>query len=77
MLPYALEAWSLLVKEGLRVDLVSVAAWSDLSEGDVRHVARHGRVVTVEDHNPKTGLGTCCRSGSASSGSRRASGSSA
>jgi transketolase len=58
MLPYALEAWSLLVKEGLRVDLVSVAAWSDLSEGDVRHVARHGRVVTVEDHNPKTGLGT-------------------
>jgi len=58
MLPYALEAWSLLARDGLRVDLVSVAAWSDLSDGDVRHVARHGRIVTVEDHNPKTGLGT-------------------
>jgi len=58
MLPYALDAWSLLAKEGLRVDLVSVAAWSDLSDADVRHIARHGAVVTAEDHNPKTGLGT-------------------
>jgi len=58
MLPYALDAWNLLAKDSLRVDLVSVAAWSDLSDADVRHVARHGRVVTVEDHNPKTGLGT-------------------
>jgi transketolase len=58
MAPYALDAWNLLAREGSRVDLVSVAAWSDLSDEDVRHVARHGRVVTVEDHNPKTGLGT-------------------
>jgi transketolase len=58
VLPYALDAWNLLVKDGLRVDLVSVAAWSDLSDDDVRHMARHGAVVTAEDHNPKTGLGT-------------------
>jgi transketolase len=58
MLPYALDAWNALAKEGTRVDLVSVAAWSDLSDSDLEHVARHGVVVTVEDHNPKTGLGT-------------------
>jgi len=58
MLPYALEAWNLLARDSLRVDLVSVAAWSDLSDGDAAHAARHGRIVTVEDHNPKTGLGT-------------------
>jgi len=58
MLPYALDAWSLLAKDGLRVDLVSVAAWSDLSRDDLAHLARHGRIVTVEDHNPKTGLGS-------------------
>ena len=58
MLPYALDAWNALAKEGTRVDLVSVAAWSDLSDSDLEHVARHGNVVTVEDHNPKTGLGT-------------------
>ena len=58
MLPYALDAWNALAKEGTRVDLVSVAAWSDLSDADLAHIARHGCVVTVEDHNPKTGLGT-------------------
>ena len=58
MLPYALDAWNALAKEGTRVDLVSVAAWSDLSDADLAHIARHGSVVTVEDHNPKTGLGT-------------------
>ena len=58
VLPYALDAWNALAKEGTRVDLVSVAAWSDLSDSDLAHIARHGAVVTVEDHNPKTGLGT-------------------
>ncbi|HEV8268254.1 MAG TPA: transketolase, partial [Thermoanaerobaculia bacterium] len=56
--PYALEAHGLLAAEGTRVDLVSVAAWTDLSDDDARFIARHGAVVTVEDHNPKTGLGT-------------------
>jgi len=58
VLPYALDAWNSLAKGGTRVDLVSVAAWSDLSDADLAHIARHGVVVTVEDHNPKTGLGT-------------------
>jgi transketolase len=58
MLPYAMDAWNALAKGGTRVDLVSVAAWTDLSDEDLAHLARHGNVVTVEDHNPKTGLGT-------------------
>ncbi|HEX2758805.1 MAG TPA: transketolase C-terminal domain-containing protein, partial [Thermoanaerobaculia bacterium] len=58
VLPYALDAWNALAKEGTRVDLVSVAAWNDLSDADLAYIARHGLVVTVEDHNPKTGLGT-------------------
>ena len=58
MLPYAMDAWNALAKSGTRVDLVSVAAWTDLSDADLAHIARHGNVVTVEDHNPKTGLGT-------------------
>lgn len=58
MLPYAQEAWNLLSANGTRVDLVSVAAWSDLSDEDVRHIGRNGLVVTLEDHNPKSGLGT-------------------
>jgi transketolase len=58
VLPHALDAWNALAKEGTRIDLVSVAAWSDLSDPDLAHIARHGVVVTVEDHNPKTGLGT-------------------
>ncbi len=58
VLPYGLDAWTALAKEGTRVDLVSVCAWSDLAEEDLAFIARHGLVVSVEDHNPKTGLGT-------------------
>jgi transketolase len=58
MLPHALEAWNALAVEGVRADLVSVCAWSDLADEDLAFMARHGLVVSVEDHNPKTGLGT-------------------
>ncbi len=58
VLPQALDAWNALAKAGTRVDLVSVCAWSDLAEEDLAFMARHGLVVSVEDHNPKTGLGT-------------------
>ncbi len=58
MLGGALEAWQVLEAEGVRVDLFSVAAWSDLGEGSLVNMARHGRIVCVEDHTPRTGLGT-------------------
>lgn len=58
VLPYALDAWNALAKESVRPALVSVCGWSDLSDESLRTIARHGKAVTVEDHNPKTGLGT-------------------
>jgi len=58
MLAYALEAWILLAEDGEAPDLLSVACWNALSDEDVRFAARHRRIVVVEDHNPKTGLGT-------------------
>ena len=58
MVGNALEAWKQLADEGTRVDLFSVAAWSDLGEGSLVEMARHGRIVSVEDHTPRTGLGT-------------------
>jgi transketolase len=58
MLPYTLDAWNALAAAGVRADLVSVCAWSDLADEDLVFMARHGLVVAVEDHNPKTGLGT-------------------
>lgn len=58
MLGNALEAWKQLEAEGTRVDLFAVTAWSDLGEGSLVNMARHGRIVSVEDHTPRTGLGT-------------------
>jgi len=62
VLANALDAWSALARNGTRVDLVSVCAWSDLADEDLSFIARHGLVVSVEDHNPKTGLGTLLQS---------------
>ncbi|MBL8112541.1 MAG: transketolase, partial [Acidobacteria bacterium] len=58
LLPHALDAWNLLSKEGVTVELVSVACPRDLSDEELAHIARLGSVVTVEDHTPDTGLGT-------------------
>jgi transketolase len=58
MLASALDAWNLLKEKGRAVDLYSVCALSDLGEDSIVEMARHGRLVSVEDHNPKTGLGT-------------------
>jgi len=57
-LPHALAGWKLLADEGSRVDLYSVASLFDLADGEVERMARHGLIVSVEDHNPRTGLGT-------------------
>ncbi len=57
--PNAFEAWKLLEAEGIRVELYSVAAWTDISDRSIGQMARHGRIIAVEDHNAKTGLGTC------------------
>lgn len=62
VLPNTMDAWNALAKDGVRADLVSVCAWSDLADEDLAFMARHGLVVSVEDHNTKTGLGTLLQS---------------
>jgi transketolase len=57
MLPYALPAWNKLNQDGKRITLVSVSDWSDLHADDLNMLAQHDQVVTLEDHNVKSGLG--------------------
>jgi len=58
MLPYAMEAWQALADEGARVALISVSDWSDLHPEDLAMLSQFGDIVTLEDHNIHTGLGT-------------------
>lgn len=58
MLPYAFEAWQALADEGARVALISVSDWSDLHPKDLEMLSQFGDIVTLEDHNVRTGLGT-------------------
>lgn len=57
MIPYALLAWNKLNLEGKRISLISVSDWSDPHPDDLRMLAKHEQIVTLEDHNVKTGLG--------------------
>jgi transketolase len=54
----ALEAWNLLADEGASVSLISVADWCDFHADDLQMLASYKHLVTLEDHNVKTGLGT-------------------
>lgn len=58
MLAYAMQAWTILLDEGQRITLVCVSDWSDLNDDDLKMLAKHRHIVTYEDHNVKTGLGT-------------------
>ena len=56
--PYWTCSVSTCNRKGSSFVFCSVACWNALSDEDVRFAARHRRIVVVEDHNPKTGLGT-------------------
>ena len=58
MLVNGLAAWQKLADEGTRIALVSVSDWSDLHADDLKMLGGYEKVVTLEDHNVKTGLGT-------------------
>lgn len=68
MLHVALKAWSKLAAEDMRVTLVCVSDWSDLHIDDIKMLASYPHVVTIEDHNVKTGLGTAIASTMLSTG---------
>lgn len=60
MLSRAIEAWSILNKEGNAPTLMSVSCPLSLDENESPEflkALRSGRVITYEDHNHKTGLG--------------------
>lgn len=58
MVATALPAWEKLRSESINAALICVSDWSDLDPEDLHMLGRHKLVVTVEDHNVKTGLGT-------------------
>ena len=58
MLPYAMLAWQTLDDDGIRVALISVSDWSDLHADDLAMLGGFDDIITLEDHNVKTGMGT-------------------
>jgi transketolase len=58
MIVNALDAWTRLSSEGIRVELICVCDWSDLHPDDLAHLSSFAHMVVHEDHNVKTGLGT-------------------
>lgn len=58
MLTTAMTAWTQLGAEGMRPSLVSISDWSSFHADDLKTLARYHQVITLEDHNVKTGLGT-------------------
>ncbi|RME26615.1 MAG: transketolase, partial [Candidatus Zixiibacteriota bacterium] len=58
MLATGLEAWRRLSDSGKHIRLVCVSDWSDIHADDLRMLSATPQLVTLEDHNVKTGLGT-------------------
>lgn len=68
MLSRAFDAWNNLFTRGIRVALVNISDWSNLIGEDLKMLASYSRVVVLEDHNVKTGLGTAIASAMFESG---------
>ncbi len=58
MLHEAVKAHELLTKKGLRVRVVNMCSVVPIDRAAIVEAARTGVVVTAEDHNVRTGLGT-------------------
>lgn len=58
MLHYAVQAWEILKKEGHKVQVVNVSCLSDLDREILKQAAQTGVIITYEDHNINTGLGS-------------------
>ncbi len=68
MLNRAFDAWNKLSSESIRVALTNISDWSELRAEDLKTLAKFPRVVVLEDHNVKTGLGTAIASAMFESG---------
>ncbi len=58
MLSTGLQAYEMLKAAGRQISVLSVSDWSDIDDEDLRSLGTTDEVVTLEDHNVKTGLGT-------------------
>jgi len=58
LLHKAVEAWHILKEKGFSIMVVNMPCWSDLDAEVLRKAAETGAVITYEDHNVKTGLGS-------------------
>jgi transketolase len=58
MLSHALKGCELLKKGGVNAMLLNVSCPSDIDVEDLRLASKTGLIVTIEDHNVKTGVGT-------------------
>ena len=58
MLTHALKGCEMLKKDGINSMLLNVSCPSDIDVEDLRFAAKTGFIVTIEDHNVKTGVGT-------------------
>ncbi|RLE11446.1 transketolase, partial [Candidatus Aerophobetes bacterium] len=54
----AIQAWEILKERGYSVRVLNISCWSDLDFEAIKQAAETGIVVTYEDHNVRTGLGT-------------------
>jgi len=58
MLGYAIEASEILKKKGYQVQVINVSCLTDLDKERLKEAAQTGVIVTYEDHNINTGLGS-------------------
>ena len=58
MLSYAIQAWEILKKKGYQVQVINVSCLTDLDKERLKEAAQTGAIVTYEDHNINTGLGS-------------------
>jgi len=58
MLWTAMDACKQLKDSKIDITVISVSDWSDLHPDDIKTLSTYKNIVTIEDHNVKTGLGT-------------------
>ena len=58
LLHRAIQAWEILKEKGYSVRVVNMSCWSDPDAETLKEAAKTGIIITYEDHNVKTGLGS-------------------
>jgi len=58
MLHRAIQAWEKLQEKGWTVKVLNISCLSEIDQGAIREAAQTGFIITYEDHNVKTGLGS-------------------